>query len=157
MHINTLRVLLMVCAIAAVPVGETRAQDVVERVCENHLVSITPDGEVARGSKAAAVAAVESGKSLRVGFGLGSGSTGGFYLTHWFEGVFLTVIQNNVFTQTPIIHGQRPTDDDQDIDLHDTANRWVGTLGTNGLLHSKRLLEDNVVDFKVYSWWCLAE
>lgn len=131
-----------------------------ERVCDAPLVSVDPDGNVTRGSKAAAIQAVESGKAIRVGFGLGPGlgANGDFFLTHWFEAGWLTVMSGDVFTQTPIIHGQRPTSDPVvDMDFPDQAIRWVGTLGTNGQLHSKGLLDDKVADFKVYSWWCLAE
>ena len=135
------------------------AEGLRDRLCDKHLLSVSPDGSVTRGSKAAIVEAVESGKSIRVGFGLGPGRgvDGDFSLTHWFNPSFMTVLGGEVFTQTPIIHSQRPVRPAYDVDFPDAASRWVGTIGTNGQLHSKGLLDDKVADFQVYSWWCLAE
>lgn len=151
---------LFTAAVAAANLfsATSRAQDqnFEERVCENHLASVAPNGEVSQGSKQALVEAVESGKSIRVGFGLGRGPTGGYFLTHWFEAPFLTVLASDVFTQTPIIHRQHPQPNDVDILLPDTSAEWVGTLGTNGKMHSKFLNEDKVASFSVQSWWCLA-
>lgn len=109
------------------------------------------------GSKKALVDAVESGHAIRVGFGLGQGTTGGYYLTHWIEAHFLTVLGENVFTQTPIIHRQRPDAEKGDMTFPEKPETWVGTIGTNGLIHSRFLESDTVGTREVASWWCLAE
>lgn len=138
-------------------VASASAEEIKERVCSDHLVSVGDDGAVIRGSKARLAKAVESGHAIRVGFGLGKGPTGGFFLTHWFEAKFLTVLGEDVFTQTPIIHRQAPQRQEPDILLPTSSQQWIATIGTNGKLHSKFLDEEKVSDFNVYSWWCLAE
>lgn len=148
---------LAIMAALAVAAKASAQENIQERVCNNHLVSVTPDGSVSRGTKQKLIEAVESGEAIRVGFGLGNGPTGGFFLTHWFEAVFLTVIADEVFTQTPIIHRQRPKHPDTDISFPNMSSRWVATLGTNGKLHSKWLQDEKVADFEVFSWWCLAD
>lgn len=156
MELKMMRTLGAIAMLAAAPTAG--AIQIEDRVCREHLVSVTPEGEVTRGSKALLVQAVESGRTIRVGFGLGTGNTGGFSLTHWFDAKFLTVMGEEVFTQTPIIHSQRPVRGAApDIDFPDAASQWVATLGTNGQLHSKGLTADDVGDFKVYSWWCLSD
>lgn len=150
-------VLAALCVSGAGVSAQEQQGKITERVCENHLVSITPEGKATRGSKKALVDAVESGKSIRVGFGLGRGTTGGFSLTHWFEAGFLTVLVDDVFSQTPIIHSQRPVRPDYDVTFPEASSRWVATLGTNGKLHSKGLNSEKVAEFKVYSWWCLSD
>ena len=133
------------------------AQEPEPRQCENHLLSVNEKGEATDGSKAALASAVESGRAIRVGFGLGEGETGGYFLTHWFEALFLTVIKEDVFTQTPQIHRQRPNAEPGDITLADKAQIWIATMGTNGKLYSRFLDEDTVGAHHVTSWWCLAD
>lgn len=124
--------------------------------CDNHLVSISASGEVIAGSKIALKDAVSSGRIIRVGFGLGSGDTYGYFLTHWFDARFLTILGEDVFTQAPMIHRQTPDSVKGDIKLYDAPVTWTATLGTNGALHSRLINEDTVSSHKVDSWWCAA-
>ena len=106
------------------------AEGLRDRLCDKHLLSVSPDGSVTRGSKAAIVEAVESGKSIRVGFGLGPGRgvDGDFSLTHWFNPSFMTVLGGEVFTQTPIIHSQRPVRPAYDVDFPDAGWAPLGQM-----------------------------
>ena len=124
---------------------------------DNHLLSVNGEGEILAGSKAALASAVEKGRAIRVGFGLGEGETGGYYLTHWFEAQFLTVLGEDVFTQTPQIHRQRPDAKASDITFPDKAQLWVATMGTNGKLYSRFLDDEKPNEHNVTSWWCEAD
>jgi hypothetical protein len=146
--------------IAIIVTGLTLGQPAVSQgveagQCARLLVAISSDGSVVAGSRAALADSVQSGHSIRVGFGLGEGETSGFFLTHWFEAQFLTVLAGHVFTQTPIIHRQRPQSEAPDITLTSEPMRWVATLGTNGRLHSRFLEEEEIGHHRVDSWWCL--
>lgn len=144
-------------AFAAVLASSVSAEEFAPRHCDIHLLSVRGDGEVTEGSKAALIEAVESGRAIRVGFGLGQGETGGYFLTHWFEAKFLTVLGEEVFTQTPQIHRQRPDREAGDVTFPDRAQLWVATMGTNGKLYSRFLDEDSVASHRVDSWWCQAD
>ncbi len=144
-------------AFAAVLASSVSAEEFAPRHCDIHLLSVRGDGEVTEGSKAALIEAVESGRAIRVGFGLGQGETGGYFLTHWFEAKFLTVLGEEVFTQTPQIHRQRPDREAGDVTFPDKAQLWVATMGTNGKLYSRFLDEDSVASHRVDSWWCQAD
>ncbi len=146
--------------IAATAVVAGAGQDDARRAsagaCAKPLVAITDEGAVSHGAKSALIEAVQAGRAIRVGFGLGKDESGTYVLTHWFEAHFLTVFEGEVFTQTPFIHRQRPSREEQDVLLTDEPMRWVATMGTNGKLHS-RFLEAEVGDHRVDSWWCLAD
>lgn len=144
-------------AFAAVLASSVSAEEFAPRHCDIHFLSVRGDGEVTEGSKAALIEAVESGRAIRVGFGLGQGETGGYFLTHWFEAKFLTVLGEEVFTQTPQIHRQRPDREAGDVTFPDKAQLWVATMGTNGKLYSRFLDEDSVASHRVDSWWCQAD
>ncbi|WDI32694.1 hypothetical protein PUV54_05725 [Hyphococcus flavus] len=124
--------------------------------CSAPLVAISSEGDVLSGEKAALIDAVNAGRTIRVGFGLGQGDTDGYFLTHWFEARFITVLGDDVFTQTPFIHRQRPDADASDIFLTDESQKWVATMGTNGILHSRFLDDSKVATHKVDSWWCAS-
>ncbi|WP_417317445.1 hypothetical protein [Emcibacter sp.] len=155
--ISLLCTALFVTGIISPALADNTKAGTTPRVCTHHLVTIAQDGRVLRGSKENLVTAVEQGKTIRVGFGLGTGKTGGFFLTHWFEAKFLTVLGTDVFTQTPIIHRQHPLREGNDIQLPEKMQRWVATMGTNGLLYSRFLDEEKVGTHHVESWWCLPD
>ena len=141
-------------AVADTGLAQTEAP--APRACTDHILSVSSSGMVTAGSRAALAAAVERGDAVRVGFGLGRGATWGYFLTHWFDAKFLTVLGEDVFTQTPMIHRQRPDPKARDITLNPKSSVWVATLGTNGVLHSRFMDEDEVSTHRVDSWWCRA-
>lgn len=149
-------VMLAIAAVAA-SLSAGNALEPEPRACKSHLLTVNGEGAVLRGSKAKLAAAVEQGHAIRVGFGLGEGETGGYFLTHWFEATFLTVLGENVFTQTPQIHRQRPDAQAGDVFLTQDPQIWVATMGTNGKLHSRFLNSDDIDDHSVTSWWCRAD
>ncbi|HYC02539.1 MAG TPA: hypothetical protein VED40_04560 [Azospirillaceae bacterium] len=122
--------------------------------CAGHLVSVRPDGAVSAGSKDALRQAVEAGQPIRVGYSMDFENDGTVDLVHWADALFLTIFENEVFTQMPQIHRQSPVRGKAEIKLAAGPGYWNASLGTNGVLEG-RWNFDEVRSFKVASTWCV--
>lgn len=121
--------------------------------CPGLLVRIETDGSTSAGSKNALRAAVMAGEPIRVGWALDANNDGRTDVVHWADAAFLTIFENDVFTQIAQIHRQVPQQGKSDIELTTEPSFWSSSLGTNGLWRG-RFHVGQPVAFKVKSWWC---
>lgn len=121
--------------------------------CPGHLATIETDGRASAGSKDALRAAVMAGEPIRVGWALDADNDGKTDVTHWADAMFLTIFENDVFTQIAQIHRQAPKRGASDIELTAEPTYWSSSVGTNGLWRG-RFAAGQPVSLKVKSWWC---
>lgn len=96
--------------------------------CPALLYGTDFDGTVFGGSKAALIEAVSRGDDIRVGWTLDVDEDGAGDLSHWAPATVLTIWEDEVFTQVPDIHRQRPVRGEADIRLPDGAQVWPNCL-----------------------------
>ncbi|QJB69907.1 hypothetical protein [Parasphingorhabdus halotolerans] len=126
-------------------------------VCGNrHLLSIGYDGSIERGAKAALVAAVENGSPIYVGWAFDSNSDGKDDIVHWHPAEFLSIYDEEIFTQTPRIEAQRPSNSPTNMNFREADTQWVGVIGTNGKLVGRSSDSSQAGERQVKSWWCKA-
>ncbi len=122
--------------------------------CSGHLATIEPDGSVSNGSKQALREAVERGQPIRIGWALDWNEDGKSDIVHWADARFLSIFEDEIFTQTPEIRRQRPQPGKSDIRLGSGSEEWAGLIGTTGRMESQFKGEQAQV-YPVRSWWCL--
>lgn len=121
--------------------------------CPGHLATIELDGKVSAGSKDTLKAAVMAGEPIRVGWAFDWNNDSKVDVIHWADAMFLTIFENDVFTQIAQIHRQGPKPGASDIELTKEPTYWNSSLGTNGLWRG-RFQDGEPVAWKVKSWWC---
>lgn len=108
-----------------------------EPTCSNALFATDFDGMVVTGDKADLIRAAEQGQSLRVGWGLDFNQDSHSDLIHWSDAVFVTVFENDVFTQVQSIHRQSPQSGKSQIVFPDEAQTWSGIISSDGWLQGR--------------------
>lgn len=144
----------MYATLAAILFTLWPAQVQATSVCPGHLLTVETDGRASAGSKAALKSAVMAGEPIRIGWTLDWNDDGKIDVTHWADAMFLTIFEDDVFTQTPAIHRQTPLPGRSDIELTAEPTLWSSSLGTNGLWRGRFSNSNQTVAFKVRSWWC---
>ena len=119
------------------------------------LAVIEPDARVSAGSKAALLQEARKGTPLRVGWEIGRPGEPPI-VAHWQDALFVTVFENEVFTQLGGLHRQQPQIGQAHIALVGQDQVWRSSLGTNGRLITKMTGEEKVLDQKVRAYWCRA-
>lgn len=137
--------------VVALGPGVARAME-----CAAPVYEIDAQGKVVRGSKAALREAAVRGDALRVGwrFAWGKGPRDG--VLHWADAVFVTVFEDDVFTQVPMIHSQAPRPGKSHVMLPDALEHWNASLGSNGLLVGRSSKEVKSSEDRVAQLWCLT-
>ncbi len=120
-----------------------------------HLLTVEAGGAVSAGSKEALRAAVRDGTPIRVGWGIDFNTDGKHDVVHWADAVFLTIFEDEVFTQTPEINSQAPQLGQADIKLTPQQSYWQGLLGTTGRIEGRSRRTGELGTTPVTSWWCL--
>lgn len=92
------------------------------------VLEVNKNGEIISGQKNTLIDAIRQGQNIRVYWK-------GSYVEHLTDAHFLTIIEGEVFTQTPTIRGQKPTQHPPSIELRE--NDWTGIISTTGKFHSK--------------------
>jgi hypothetical protein len=118
------------------------------------LLHVSASGYVLDGDKGTLIAAAESGRKLRVGWALDFDQNGKNDITHWSDAKFLSVFENEVFTQVQSIHRQRPVRGEASIILPETADIWHGLIGSNGVLRGRLESAETVGQRAVEMLWC---
>lgn len=92
------------------------------------------DGNVVSGSKKELIKEIRKGKPVRVGWQLDFDNDNKPDFDHWMDAEFITILDDEVFTQIRNINLQVPKLDIPQVDIISTNTMWTGILGTNGLL-----------------------
>lgn len=124
--------------------------------CPALLYGTDFDGTVFGGSKAALIEAVSRGDDIRVGWTLDVDEDGAGDLSHWAPATVLTIWEDEVFTQVPDIHRQRPVRGEADIRLPDGAQVWRGLLSSKGTLKGAFSRGPAFEERTVRIVWCAA-
>lgn len=95
------------------------------------------EGNVVRGSKQELIQEIRKGKSLRIGWQLDFNKDGEPDFDHWAPAEFITILNEDVFTQIRNINLQVPKLDIPQIDIIPTTTMWTAILGTNSLLKNR--------------------
>lgn len=122
--------------------------------CDTHLVSIDQTGTATAGSKAALLEAIRTGKPIRIGFRLDETGTGSYYLTHWYEPQYLTVMGDEVYTHASKVHLQVPDMEIADIPPAEDTELWLALIGTDGEAYFRFTRDAQPLSRQVASWWC---
>ncbi|MEM6483481.1 MAG: hypothetical protein AAF662_00650 [Pseudomonadota bacterium] len=91
-----------------------------------------PNGNPVSGSKADLLAAVRNGQPVRV-------FLPGRRVDHAVDAVFLSLIEGEVFAQSPTIHAQAPEFSPPSIGFREPNTHWRAIVGTNG--HIRALMD----------------
>jgi hypothetical protein len=126
------------------------------KVCGAPVFEIDAQGKVVRGSKTALRDAALRGDSLRVGWRVTWGQGPSEFVQHWAEAAFVTVFEDDVFTQIQMIHKQAPRQGKSHVVLPAPTDHWNASLGSNGLLVGKFTKENTARELRVAQIWCLS-
>ncbi len=97
------------------------------------VLEVNKKGEIISGDKQTLVDAIRKGQNIRVYWK-------GSYVEHLTDAHFLTIIEDEVFAQTPTIRGQKPHQTPPSIELRE--NNWTGIVSTTGKFHSKWFVQE---------------
>ncbi len=103
----------------------------------NIVLATDFDGEVVQGSKLALIHEIRKGKPVRIGWQLDFNKDKKADFDHWADAEFITILDNEVFTQLRNINFQSPKLDVPQIDIIPANTMWTGIVGTNGLLKNR--------------------
>lgn len=124
--------------------------------CAAPILEIDAQGKIVRGSKADLREVALRGDALRVGWRFTYGQGPRDFLQHWADASFVTVFEDDVFAQVPMIHKQEPRRGKSHVVLPDSVEHWNASLGSNGLLVGKLSKARKSDEVRVAQLWCLA-
>ena len=100
------------------------------------------DGSVVRGSKEQLIKKIREGKPIRIGWQLDFDKDNKPDFDHWMDAEFITILNNEVFTQIKNINLQSPNLEESQINIIPANTMWTGILGTNGLLKNRFVYDE---------------
>lgn len=103
------------------------------------------DGNVVAGSKTELIKEIRLGKPVRVGYQLDFNEDKVSDFDHWTEAEFITILNNDVFTQIRNINIQGPNIDVPQIEIFPINTMWTAILGTNSILKNRFVYEGELV------------
>lgn len=105
------------------------------------VLSTNFDGEVLSGSKDLLIEEIRKGKAVRVGYQLDFDEDKIADFDHWVSAEFITIINDEVFTQIRNINLQIPDVELSKLDIIPANTMWTAILGTDGLLKNRFVYE----------------
>jgi len=124
--------------------------------CAAPIYAVDAAGKVLHGSKKALREAAMRGDSLRVGWRLTFGGGPRDVVQHWADAVFVTIFEDDVFTQVPAIHRQGPERGKSHVGFPAQLELWHASLGSNGLLVERFSGGRDVAQTRIAQVWCLS-
>ena len=100
------------------------------------------DGNVTKGSKPALIEYMREGKPVRVGWQLDFNGDKKPDFDHWVEATYITILEEEVFTQIDPIYAQGPNRKVPQVEIYPDNTRWTAIIGTNGKLLNRFIPED---------------
>jgi len=94
------------------------------------------------GSKENLIKLIRDGNPVRIGWQLDFDNDNIPDFDHWMDAEFITILDNEVFTQIRNINAQVPNIDLPQIQIIPNNLMWTGVLGTNGILMNRFVYED---------------
>jgi len=113
---------------------------------ENILLKTDFNAEITYGNVDDLIEAINRGASIRVGWSLDFDGDEKGDLTHWIDAEFLSIYKGQVFNQILPINRQYPQKDVAEIVLKNNSIEWTGMIGTNGVLQSRYIFNDNLLE-----------
>lgn len=144
-------ILTLLIASVAMPTA-ARAED----ACAAPLFAIDDRGRTTHGSKQALLAAASRGEPMRVGWRVVFGAKPQEFVQHWADALFVTIFENEVFTQVPAVHRQIPQPGKGHIALSPASEQWSASLGSNGRLVARFSNGSAPQEQRVAQTWCLT-
>ncbi len=108
----------------------------------NIVLATDFDGNVISGSKEILIQLIRQGKPVRVGWQLDFNEDKKSDFDHWVDASFITILENEVFTQIEPIFMQGPNLDGPQVDIYPSNTQWTGLIGTNGKLLNRYLMDN---------------
>ena len=100
------------------------------------------DGNVTKGSKAALIDYIREGKPVRVGWQLDFNGDKKPDFDHWVEATYITILEEEVFTQIDPIYAQGPNRKVPQVEIYPDGTKWTAVIGTNSKLLN-RFIQNN--------------
>jgi hypothetical protein len=132
-----------------------QAHTVSGQSCSTSVLVVEQDGRVSAGSKLRLRSAVQAGLPLRIGWSIDFDGDRKPDLSHWADAVFITEFEGEIFTQIGEIRRQTPKRGEGHIELNASAQRWTGSLGSNGFLEGAFDDDQNPTRLRVRANWCI--
>ncbi len=108
------------------------------------------DGNVTNGSKATLIDYIREGKPIRVGWQLDFNGDKIPDFDHWVEASFITILDQEVFTQIDPIYAQGPNRKVPQVEIYPDNTRWTAVIGTNGKLLNRFIQDDKDIPELVF-------